>query len=437
MSGIQTISKSRGLTTYPQVATPCGLQALPVELLIVVMKHLPDMAALSRLFTACSYTFIIFKRNSNDIFASIVKKISPELRSAALDVLAVRSRSPIHRRLITSFIEQYLNVHVYDAQSGLSSYSLSALLDLITVSESIESLTESFARDRVLGPCMRNKMSLSPIELHRIRRSFWRFQLCYDMCHPEDMKSSWKCRDVKSRSTRQYVQYQTDQPINSSVPGWIQCRGEAHRPEALSRFLPNLSRWEHDELEAIRFHLAHEVNTVQYRRSCASEDELIQVPVLLQRLVRDIDHWNPASPEDHFLVASFRQTRYSRQYPVVWNRLRELYGASFPNTARRLAMHALQEGHPQWGWCLWDEERLVKRGMIDPEYEDLVKRWKKDDKSQTARIYEWRAIIGRAHRECIDAQYTLLDRHIAEQYDIDAQIHADRTNVGHDLGIGS
>lgn len=412
------------------IATRYWLQELPVELLVRVMKHLPDMAPLSRLFTAYPKTPETFIGASNDIFASIVNNMSPELRNSALDVLAVRSRPPIHPSQITRFIKHYLNAEVYNAQISSRSYSLSALLDLIAISESIESLTESFARDRVRGPSMQHSMQISPIELHRIRRSFWRFQLCYDMCHPERESSSREGCDIKSRSTRQYVQYQNKEIVRNSVPDWLQRRGEAYRPEALSRFLSNLSGWEHEELEAVQFHLAHEVNSLQYFRLCGSEDRLFQQPVLLQRLIRDIDHWDAENPQDHVLVAAFRQSMYAKHYPIVWDRSRDLYDASFPNTRRKVAMQILQNGHPQWGWCLWDEERLVKRGLIDIEYENLVKNRNMNDESQTAKIHAWRTVIGGVHRECIEAQYILLDRRISAQYAIDAQIHVDRIERG-------
>ena len=396
------------------------------------MKHSPDMAALSRLFTAYPRSLKYFRgfgnRNfvSNYIFASIVNNMSPELRNSALDVLAVRSHPPIYPSRITHFIKHRLNAELHDIQLRLANYSLSVILDLITVSGSIESLTESVARYRVLTPCLQHSMPLSPIELHRIQRSLWRFQLCYDMCHPEGLGSSRERCDVRSRSTRRYVRYPTRQPFSGSVPNWLQYRGESYRPEALSRFLPNLTCWEHDELEAIRFHLVHKVNRIQYCRSCEPVDKLCLQPVLLQRLIRDIDHWDTRSPNDHVLVTTFRQNQYTRSYPIVWDRVRDMYDASVPNTRRRFDMQALQEGHPQWGWCLWDEKRLVKRGMIDIEYDNWLKSRKKDDESQTAEMYKRRAVIDRAHRECVNSQYTFLDRGIAAQYAIDAQIHANR-----------
>ncbi|KAF6240124.1 hypothetical protein HO173_001734 [Letharia columbiana] len=437
MLGIEEAPEDQKSTACPRGVTGCGLHELPAELLFAVMKYLPDMAALSRLFTAYPRTFIVFNLISKEIFAGIVDNMSAELRDSALDVLAVRSHPPIHPSQITDFIKHHLDAKVCYTQPRLRRYPLSAILDLITISESIESLTESFASDRVLGPCIRHSMPLSPIELHRIRRSFWRFQLCYDMCHPEEVSSSREICEVKSRGTRQYVQCQSKQPISGSVPNWLQGRSEAYRPEALSRFLPNLSRWEHDELEAVRFHLALKVNRLQYLRSCGSNDELIGEPALLQRLIRDIDHWDTGSPEDHVLVAAFRQSQHARSHPIVWHRIRHCYDASIPNTPRRSVIQSLQVGHPQWGWCLWDEKRLVKRGMIDIEYEGWVDGWKMDDESKIAKICERRAAIGEAHSECIAAQYTPLDQKIAAQYAIDAQIHLDRLRWDRVRELGS
>ena len=107
--------------------------------------------------------------------------MSRELRNSALDMLAVRSRLPIPPRQITHLIEPCLDAEVCYTQARLSSYPYSALMDLIKISESIESLTESLVRDPVLSPCMPHSMPFSPIELHRIQRSLWRFQLRYDI----------------------------------------------------------------------------------------------------------------------------------------------------------------------------------------------------------------------------------------------------------------
>lgn len=418
MSGFETTSGSQDLTTFPGSATPCGLHIFPVELLVKVMTHLPDTASLSRLFTAYPKTLDAFKEFGHQIFISIVTNMYPELRNASLNALVARSRPP----KITDFIEDELKAKDSCVQFRLRDFSLSALLDLIKVSGSIESLTDSFAREHILAPRDQLNMPLSTTELHRIRRSFWRFQFQYDMCHPEELKSSRKSDDTKSRSSRRYVYYQTLQPFSKSVPNWLQCRNEKHRPKALSCFLSTLSRWEHDELEAIRFHLAHKVNRLQYLRSCGSEDDLTQQPVLLQRLIRDIDSWDPKSPKDHVLVAAFRQTQYAK------DRLIDCCGvcdAGSRNTTHGSLIDMDHKGHPQWGWCMWDEQRLVKRGMIDFKLDGWLDNWKWDDK-RAAKISDRRAALKRLHGECVDSQYTILDRRIEAQFGIDARLHKDR-----------
>ncbi len=425
MSGIATVSMSQELTMCAGGALRYCVQRLPVELLVKVMAHLPDLATLSRLFNAyptAREAFQKYRSTANNIFVGVVTNMTPEIRNACLDVLAARNCLPENPGQITKFIKG-LDAGVYCAQLENSQHCLSSLLDLIAVSENIESLTESFASNRVLAPCKQHEMPLSPVELHRIQRSFWRFQLCYDMCHPERLSSSWEDCDANARSTRRFVRHQTSCPSSDSVPNWLQCREERHRPEALSRFLPNLEPWEHDELEAIRFHLTDEVNRLQRLRSCDSNAKLIQAPLLLQRLIRDVDHWDPESPRDHVLVASFRQRSPASDYPIVWDRHRENYKASSANTKSRYFIQVLQEGQPQWGWCLWDEERLIKRGMIDLEYFELTKSGKWDDESHWARIYERRALLGKAHAECVNSQ---IDWDFRQQYDKDVQMHKER-----------
>lgn len=477
MSGIETTPTPQDLSAYAGNASRYLLQNLPAELLVQIMKFLPDMAALSRLFTAYPTTITSFQESGNKIFASILANMSPELRNASLDVLAVRSRPPIHPSQITHFIEHHLDADAYDAQLRKGNYSLDALVDLIAVAGSLESLTESFAWQRVLGPSMQHSMPLSPVELHRIQRSLWRFQLCCDLCHPEDLKSSQESPNAQSRNTRRYIQHQTSHPTPPNVPmvpHWLHCRGEPYRPEALSRFLPNLCAWEHDELSAIRFHLLQLVNRIQYLRSCGAENQFNRHPLLLHRLIRDIDAWDPRNPTDHLLLASFAQGSahghgHGTQYPAVWTRRREMYAASVPNTARRFAIRAMQGGQEQWGWCVWDEERLVRRGLIDPVFEGLVEversgsgdmhddnhdnhddgydggveeEGEEDDdegeeergpsksKSQgKKRIQERGERVRRAHWECVGAQYEVIDWHIAAMFESYRRMWAERLGV--------
>ena len=484
---------------------------------------LPDLASLSRLFVdnpKAKITFSESTHTANKIFARIAANMSPELRYAALDVLAVQSREPIHPSDLTSFLEDRLTANFHDERLRMRQYSVPAMLDLIAISGGLESFVESFARDRVLGPsCLPHgsNVPLSPVELHRIRRSFWRFQLCLDICQPEGAEAGLvgvperqqqRQNDAGSSgnpSCPRFVQHQASQPVTTTLRNWLQCRGEPYRPESLSRFLVNLSEWERTELDAVRFHLIHEVNTLQYHRHLllrssfssfssffpshrpspqreeakAGEDindhrfdESLhneqKQPLLLRRLLHDLDHWDPnRHPRgDHVLVASFADTPWysGRHYfPVVWNRTRYLLGASVPNTKPRVLIQELQRQGPQWGWCLWDEERLFGRGLVDEEFEGWCEEMKErgrgrdddgdedddendeDDKDDgddgedeenkdeqddeddnndlTAKIRERQALFQRANEESAASQYTEIDRRIMAQFDVDASIY--------------
>lgn len=49
---------------------------------------------------------------------------------------------------------------------------------------------------------------------------------------------------------------------------------------------------ETDELDAIRFHLSTEVNALQFHRKAETEGCAFKnTPILLQRLIQDVDHW--------------------------------------------------------------------------------------------------------------------------------------------------
>ena len=109
------------------------------------------------------------------------------------------------------------------------------------------------------------------------------------------------------------------------------------------------------------------VDRRQRLRSCGPDGGLMRQRSLLRRLVRGPRPLGRTPPgaqrKDRF---SWRP-RSSSHCPVVGDGFRSLYAAGVPDTTRRFAVQALQDDHPQWGWCLGDEERLVRRGVINIE----------------------------------------------------------------------
>lgn len=78
----------------------------------------------------------------------------------------------------------------------------------------------------------------------------------------------------------------------------------------------------------------------------------------------------------------------------------------------------------QWGWCVWDEGRLVGRGLVDWGFEGMVgglegggdgeggDRDGGDREAFRKRICERREGIRRAHGECAGGMYGVLEREI-------------------------
>ena len=84
--------------------------------------------------------------------------------------------------------------------------------------------------------------------------------------------------------------------------GWlcqrVRCAEDGFSPKIMSSLARSSDR-ETDELDAIRFHLSTEVNALQFHRKAETEDCAFKnTPILLQRLIQDVDHWlsNPRRP---------------------------------------------------------------------------------------------------------------------------------------------
>lgn len=180
--------------------------------------------------------------------------------------------------------------------------------------------------------------------------------------------------EVQPSRSRRFIHYRTRQVGNPCFPhtGWLY--GHKGKDLALTvdccmHYIPNLVV---EEIQAVRFHLASLINTFQYHGQ-GTAFRLSCQPVLLQRLLEDLDHWreDQDNPVDHLLVAELRS---DRDESLIANK-------------------------EQWGWGMWDAERLSKRGL----------------KPGTPYLFA-RLLSDKKFRECEDTQFTYIDRWVAEKY---------------------
>ena len=323
-----------------------------------------------------------------EIFTNVIRAgRTHELSRVVTAVMTVRNHSMTKHLLKmegqkNNFVYKYIRSDERERDGKphyLQSFSdpVAAIRDISSISEDINTLTRDLAQTRIVKPSEQPERPPSSRELSRIRRAFWYFQLCYELAHGEDSIPSGAEDEAQSEPSRRFVHYRTHLAGISHFPstGWLYGHTGKKSPSIVSTYMVMIPSWVVEEIEAVRFHLACLMNTFQYQEqgkpSCSSSQR-----GLLRRLMKDLDHWqeDKENPVNHLLVAELMPGLlcYSKDSLL----------------ARR----------DQWGFGLWDEERLNKRGLTP----DL----------QQARSGD---LSDKALRECEDAQSTYIDRWVAEK----------------------
>lgn len=383
-------------TTNPKCRS---LQTFPTELLLKITKYIPDFPSLNgllTLLTAHNRGVSLVERFQTEIFANVIRAgRGHELSRIVTAVMTLRNHSPTRRMGLLKgirqrwaeqeFIYEYLRSDDFERDGKphyLQRFSdpVSTIRDIWSISQDIDALVQDFAEVRIIKPSQQPERPPSPTELYRIRRALWHFQLCYELVHPEEPVPSGAEDETPSQRSRRYVRYRTQQDENQwyPKPGWLYGHKRNRDPSygilsTLPHHIYNLPCWLGEEINGVRFHLASLVNAFQYLGQGLAP-RLSRQPELLQRLVKDLNHWraNREEPADHLLVA---ELRYERD----------------PNLVDK----------EQWGWAMWDADRLSSRGL-KPGFQP--------------RHFYSEHLSDKAFQECEDSQSTYIDRWVAQKY---------------------
>ena len=366
-----------------------SLQALPAEILLEITKYITDFPSLNGFLTLVATHnrgFSFIEEFQKDIFANVIRAFShPDLSRVVTAVMTLRNDSMTKRILLEerageNFIYKYLRSDDRERDGKphyLQSFSdpIATIRDIWSISEDIEALVQDFAQARIVRPSQQPERPPSASELYRIRRAFWHFQLCYELIQAENPMPSRIKDQSQSQRSRRYVHYRSHRFGDKCFPntGWLY----GHKGRKLSRTVNccqhTVPYWKFGMIEAVRLHLASLVNTIQYQGQGKTAPLSSRQPALLQRLVNDLDHWreDKENPVDHLLVADLRPEH--NRSPIA--------------------------DKEQWGWAMWDGERLTMRGL---KPDSPRKRFgRQSDK---------------AFRECEDAQSTYIDRWVVEKF---------------------
>lgn len=312
----------------------CGatIGDVPSELLIEIMKKMPDFLTLTNFLVAFPSAGSLFRYCYNDIVQEIIEsgikgpRMPRELQNLIRTVVVVRYGEPLTDSVVGegpySFgdLNTLLCRHLYNQDASyhldLSAYPLYALQSMVQISADIELQIQSFVAARIQVPSACNGVANTPAsfsELHRIRRAFWRLQLGCDLSH------------------HRYF----DNFVNDNTQFSYSDNGDEKRRYFLSR----LCIWEHDELESIRFHLQSEPEN-----ALPFGDEDLAIKEVLQQ-IDTIGQENPISREpesqaaleayNHLVHDDIRCTRYAESVVTKWS---DSTGTNVVNTSRRAFM---------------------------------------------------------------------------------------------------
>ena len=395
-------------------------QLPPTEIRIEILKHLPDLPTLHNLLIAYPPDTDLFRSYHVEIFNSIVSKMPFKLQKFVWK---------IHRDLKYASVPMHIQEKYYrDAipqgkRSDIDDYFpidyVSILSKIAEMARGVESLTQSFAKQRILIPSGEPDGQPSPVELHRIRRAFWLFQLLFEVARGRE--------DGSIKGPKGEKRYLCGSLTDRDEPGgqWLHNCRKIIWPLIPPSVCGALSHWETDEFDAVRQYLVDLVNSVQFDRykddgRSSSMDPLAEQPVMIQKLIQTLEHWsaNSRGVQDHILIVKVGWVRdFSPRAPP---RLETLPTANHANLNSRdesfIWWQQRKMGMRQnWGTCMWDRTRLIQSGLLFDGATDNDYWLEKTQKKQRKQLVKTK----KAYQRCDKVLETVFDRRVQAQYDAD------------------
>ena len=343
---------------------PVPLLDLPAEIHVVIMEGIPDFASLNNFIIAFPRMALIFRTFQQQIFIGVLRSsgLSLQLQKIITATMILREKHPETPCPPRAFFDWYLDRKDHPVDMMEFDDPIGMLRYIARTTESVEEYVESFGRMRILVHNVKS-LPVSSTESYRVRRAFWRFQLCYELSHPGGSVDVEHNDEAPERGTRRYLEREAILLRRLTMKGWLVGRRQPQAP-LLKDFLQTMSFWEIEEISVARFHLVTQVNAFQYNRTAGTPDDLRNQNSVLQRFVMDLDNWHadPENPKDHLLVTNLRKFYGDPAllHDPVWP------GNPLEVASRNVEPSDLNEliyAKGQWGWCMWDVHRFGACGF--------------------------------------------------------------------------
>ena len=239
-----------------QQALVIRVQDLPSELLTQIVHSIPSFSSLNNFVAAYSAVADIVIKDPKKIFKNVLEaEYTPlQIQKIISTIIAFRKSYSADYLPTEAFFFRYLEGEDRPVRTVKCKDPIGMLNYVATISESVRFYTESFAQKRILNPSENYAARVSESKMYRVIRTFWRFQLCYELAHPEDAAqlSSDNDSKVSQQWDRRYIFYENHTTVQRERQVWLTCN--SHQPSyCLNEFLETLLGWEIDEIEVVRF----------------------------------------------------------------------------------------------------------------------------------------------------------------------------------------
>lgn len=387
------------------------LERLPNEILFEILEYVPDFVSLRNVVLACPVFYRLYPGRFITLFTSILDQIhSRQLRGLVKTVLAVRHNTTTKCSLNARFTYKDFIFTIPDVKGDPLRledvvHPLSALCHIAAAYQDLKYFEKSFVASCFSrwGLDQTEERAMSPAEIHRIQRALWTVQLLLETSNAEPPLNSVSILE-RAGTIDNFPSRHNGSPSSSNENGRLVygldlptetefCR---QRDGIRDYFIYRLTPWELEEVECLFLHLCSQYRILKRRRARVSVRR--QRPIVKRLLARfgfGVHMRSPARLEDCRMGGLAKVTPlglllHSRLPRSTFERLEtstcDVPGADRPNSGgwesfriynryghysdNRMPGHRLwlEPGvlH-DWGYCIWDDERLRDWDWFDPD----------------------------------------------------------------------
>ena len=250
----EVVSRPRQDRKERAVAQRAGLEDVAVEIQQAILHQMPDMHTLQALISASPFYFRSYQSQRHAIMSSIlVRDIHPDVLFDALaivDALKLPRNYDDHVPKLKVFVAQYMATR--NSQDVALERLDPGTIDILwKLHQSVLDVTKDFVDHALLlhpfpGGSSNHHRPLSPNEVRRIHRAFYRYELFTILfrepkLHHDERRT--RLRDRGRRTARLALQRDSIRSLDSNDKSWL--------------FLTHFNAWEVEEIACIRDYLTY------------------------------------------------------------------------------------------------------------------------------------------------------------------------------------